>query len=335
MENFKTNVEDIDARRNFLIQVCSGKAKEAISGTVMLPAEEAFAEAKSILHEMFGQTHMVAASHIDKITEGGPMKENEKLMQLARVMENCGMSLDRLGYQADINCRSNMSSVVMRLPRYLRSEWAKEAQNSRGRGQEPDFAQLTRFVVKKAKLANTEYGQLVSARSHNERESNKRYRFGKSVSAYLGHGSNTEVEGDRSRQGERKEDYSRQGNPVGRPKCLFCDRDGHLIKKCFKFQGKPYEERKKIANMKRLCHLCLCRGHTSPVIARRVGVVLSQVVESVIILCSIQWKLLMTEKKTREITKIKLINLNHLLFQPEMYRPVIAVRPAPSRIGCA
>ena len=54
MENFKTNVEDIDARRNFLIQLCSGKAKEAISGMVMLPGEEGIAEAKSILHEMFG-----------------------------------------------------------------------------------------------------------------------------------------------------------------------------------------------------------------------------------------------------------------------------------------
>ena len=88
MENFKTNVEDIEprpnARRNFLIQLCSGKAKEAISETVMLPAEEGFTKAKSILHEMFGQTHIVAASHIDKITGGGSIKEyeNEKLMQL-------------------------------------------------------------------------------------------------------------------------------------------------------------------------------------------------------------------------------------------------------------
>ena len=90
----------------------------------MLPAEEGFAKAKSILHEMFGQTHIVAVSHIDKINEGGPIRENEneKLMQLANDMENCEMSLNKLGYQADINSRSNMSSVVMQLPRYLCSE---------------------------------------------------------------------------------------------------------------------------------------------------------------------------------------------------------------------
>jgi hypothetical protein len=179
MENFKTNVEDIErspnARRNFLIQLCSGKAKDAISATAMLPAEEGYIKAKSILYEMFGQTHIVAASHIDKITGGGPIKENEneRLMQLARDMENCEMNLNKLGYQADLNSRSNVSAVVMHIPRYLRSEWAKEAQNSRDRSKESDLAQLTRFVFKKAKLTNTEYCRLISARSNNEKEFGK------------------------------------------------------------------------------------------------------------------------------------------------------------------
>ena len=196
MENFKTNVEDVEpsanARRNFLIQLCSGKAKDAISGTIMLPPEEGFQKAKSILREMFGQTHIIAASHIDKLISGGVIKENEneKLMQLARDMENCEMNLNSLGCQADINSRSNMSAVVLRRPRYLRSDWAKEAQNSRDKGQEPNFAQLTKFVVKKAKLANTEYGRLICAKPNIERENVKKPRFGsKQVSAYLSRGS--------------------------------------------------------------------------------------------------------------------------------------------------
>jgi hypothetical protein len=77
-------------------------------------------------------------------------------------MENCEMNLCKLGYQADINSRGNMSAVVLRLPRYLRSEWAKEAQNSRDQGKEPDFSQLTKFVLKRAKLANTEYGRFIN-----------------------------------------------------------------------------------------------------------------------------------------------------------------------------
>ena len=93
--NFKTNVEDVESdpnvRRNFLIQLCTGKAKDAVSGTVMLTPEEGYKKAKSILREMSGQTHVVAASHIDRVTKGCAIKENEgeKLLQLARDMELC------------------------------------------------------------------------------------------------------------------------------------------------------------------------------------------------------------------------------------------------------
>ena len=112
---------------------------------------------------MFGQSHIVAASHIDRVTKSPIIRknENEKLMQLARDMENCGMNLNKLGYQSDINSRHNISAIVLRLPKYLRSEWAKEANNLRDHNKEPDFAALTKFVVNKAKLANTEYGRLV------------------------------------------------------------------------------------------------------------------------------------------------------------------------------
>ena len=90
--NFSTNVEDVESdpnvRRNYLIQLCTGKAKEVISGSVMLPPEEGYRKAQSILHEMFGQSHIVAASHIDRVTKGPIIRENEneKLMQLARDM---------------------------------------------------------------------------------------------------------------------------------------------------------------------------------------------------------------------------------------------------------
>lgn len=68
IENFKTNMEDIEsspnARRNFLIQLCTGKAKDAISGTVMLPSV-GYAKAQSILREMFAH----------QVTKGGSIKE--------------------------------------------------------------------------------------------------------------------------------------------------------------------------------------------------------------------------------------------------------------------
>lgn len=54
--------------------------------------------------------------------------------------------MSKLGFHGDINSRSNVTAVVLRLPRYLRSEYAKEAQNSRYYGSEPDFTQV-KFVT--------------------------------------------------------------------------------------------------------------------------------------------------------------------------------------------
>ena len=79
--NFKTNVEDVEAdsnvRCNFLIQLCTEKAKDAINGTVMLAPDEGYKKAKFILHEMFGQTHVVAALHIDCVMKGCAIKETK------------------------------------------------------------------------------------------------------------------------------------------------------------------------------------------------------------------------------------------------------------------
>ena len=255
--NFKTNVEEVEAdpnvRRNFLIQLCTGKAKDAISGTVMLAPEEGYQKAKSILYEMFGQTHVVAASHIDRVTKGCVIKENEgeKLLQLARDLENCAMNLNKLGYQSDINSRYNISAVVLRLPRYLRSEWAKEADKLRDQNTEPDFAALTKFVVKRAKLANTEYGRLVNIRTDKEKDK-PRFPSKPTKGAYVNQAS-----------AERPAATDQDGKQAGatKVKCFFCSKDGHTVEKCYKFQEQSYLERKKFVSVKGLCNVCLTKGH--------------------------------------------------------------------------
>lgn len=266
IENFKTNVENVEpdpnARRQFLIQLCTGVAKDAISGTVMLPPEQGYFKARSILHETFGQTHIIAAAHVDRVTKGDLIREyeNEKLMQLARDMENCEMNLSQLGYSSDINSRSNISAVVLRLPKYLRSEWAKEAEVVRGQGKEPDFKCLTRFVVKKAKLANSEYGRLVSVRVEEDRskgkqkpkQSSKQSDSLKKVSTFTAQAS-----------AEGKPESSPDKARWKKVKCLFCDKDNHTLDKCFKFLEKTYNDRRAFVRKEELCNLCLAKGHYS------------------------------------------------------------------------
>jgi hypothetical protein len=68
-------------------------------------------------------------AYIDKVTKGGLIRDgdSEKLLQLARDMENCQINLTQLGCESEINAQSNLERIVARLPRYIQAEWAKEA----------------------------------------------------------------------------------------------------------------------------------------------------------------------------------------------------------------
>ena len=193
------------------------------------------------------------------MTKGGPIKEfeSEKLLQLARDMENCQMNLSSLGFHADINSRGNLSAVVLRLPRYLRSEWAKEAQNSRDQGNEPDFSRLTKFVVKKAKLANTEYGRLISTKPEVVGDRARKSRYG----GPSNRASSFAINGSVGQEDLQQTVRPPEKRLPGKLKCYFCEKNGHAIERCFKFQEKSYEDRKAFVSRKGLCNLCLSKGH--------------------------------------------------------------------------
>ena len=160
-------------------------------------------------------------------------------MQLARDVENCGMNLSKLGYQADINSRHSVGAIVLRLPKYLRSEWAKEANNLREQNIEPDFAVLTKFIVNKVKLANTEYARLVNIRIDGERNKPRPHgRQQRNVANY-------QVTNDPCNK--EQED---QRNELSRLTCSFCSKSGHSREKCFKLEEKSYAERKKFVSEK-------------------------------------------------------------------------------------
>ena len=121
--------------------------------------------------------------------------------------------------------------------------------NVRDRNREPDFATLTKFVVNKAKLANTEYGRLVNVKMDSDK--GKPRSFGNSqrnVLAYqVSNGIPSEDRGER--------------NLAIKSKCIFCSKDGHSLGRCFMFQERSYAERKKFVSEKGLCNLCLSKGH--------------------------------------------------------------------------
>ncbi len=241
IENFRINIEDREpnsrVRLAYLIQFCTSTAKEAISNCVILPEEEGYQKAKEILHNLFGQTHIIVCAYINKVTKGGIIKDGEgdKLLELARDMENCQINLNQLGCESEINAQSNLEKIVSRLPRYLQAEWAKEAFSILEKNKVPTFADLTKYIIAKARLANSAFGQLIGSKPYDDKQQ-KQKRTPKGASF--------------ATRGEWKT-----------LNCYYCKKPGHMVEKCYSFCNQNSEARKDVVRKERLCNVCLCKGH--------------------------------------------------------------------------
>ena len=177
INNFEVNiakrVPDAETRLAYLIQLCAGKAREAIKNCATISGpEQGYRKAQEILFHRFGQKHIIAHAHITKIVEGLQIKNTDAtgLSDLSVKMQNCALTLVQMGYEADVNSSDNLVKVVKCLPVHLQSKWADRAGSLNLAGTEPTFLDLAGFV-EKALLANTTYGRIVGLTPDKERSS--------------------------------------------------------------------------------------------------------------------------------------------------------------------
>ncbi|CAL8088180.1 unnamed protein product [Calicophoron daubneyi] len=161
--NVASKTSNSATRLAFLIQYCRGEARKAVEGCVILPPDEGYLKAKSILESMFGQRHAIARAQIRKIVSGSSVRTNDgmALLSLATDLRNCVVTLTQLDYLADLNCSNTIKGVLHRLPFSIQSQWAEQAFKIVQMGREPTMEDLATFVENRAAVLNSEYGQLV------------------------------------------------------------------------------------------------------------------------------------------------------------------------------
>ena len=269
IKSFEINVERRvnadDERLSYLIQFCSGVAKDAFENCVILPPVQGYREAKDILQKKFGQKHITVRAFIERVMRPQiRASDAEKLSQLARDMRNFVLSSEHMRYKADINSMDTIRKVVMRLPPHIQTKWAEVSSKLIEADIEPEFSHLTDFVEKRAAVANTAFGKLVGARPNEEKVITQRARRklddapAVKVTTLATQGSNgtwtipSPQKALGSKQHANKQDLVTT--------CLFCN-GNHDIKRCFKFRDKSYEERRKFVLEKRLCINCLRINH--------------------------------------------------------------------------
>ena len=165
--NFETYLEkdnpDNSRRLQFLIQHCTGKARDAIESCSNLPASKDYRVAKETLLENFGKPPIIAGAHIKKLLNLPNLKnaDGASLLEFGRQLDTADRTLTGMGieYVADLNHMNTLTELAKKLPIFVRAKWTECAGKIIDSGRRPKFQDFARFIKERAKLVDNEFGQ--------------------------------------------------------------------------------------------------------------------------------------------------------------------------------
>ena len=233
----------------FLIQHCTGKARDAIESCSNLPASESYRVAKETLRENFGKPHIIAGAHIKKLLNLPNLKnaDGPSLLAFGRQLDTADRTLTGMGMEclADLNDMNILRELAKKLPMFLRAKWTECAGKIIDSGRRPKFQDFARFIKERAKLVDNEFGQDMN--SVFARETNMRKKKVNSD------GTSPQLQTFATGSGLNSRRQS--GTLNAQIVCLVCSGQ-HEVWKCELFKGLPHEEKRKVVQRGGLCNKC-------------------------------------------------------------------------------
>lgn len=85
----------------YLIEYCSGEAREVIENCCVLESKQGYDRARKILRHQFGRPYMVARAHINQLAKGQSIRPSGSaaLQSLSCQMLKCGLTLFKTGFE--------------------------------------------------------------------------------------------------------------------------------------------------------------------------------------------------------------------------------------------
>ena len=238
-------VVDMADRLNLLISSCTGEAKESIADCILARSPDlGYDEARRILEVNFGQEHAIVSAYVRKLTEGPPIRSNDKsaLAQLARDMRNCEISCGGMS-SAGLDTQHAVASIFKRLPANRKDKFMASVGPQLERGQPILFSQLSEFLERRSLIEKSFLGQLAYHRKERGFSSSSQPDFGpRRTQKYS---VNTAQVGDDDSRGN----VAKQG-------CAFC-LGQHAIWRCERFSKQPLRKRRAVVKSENLCFNCL------------------------------------------------------------------------------
>ena len=229
----------------YLRHYCRGSAREAIECCLILPSDQGYFKARSILKNLFGQPHTIAKALINGLIPHGKAIKNDpdSMNRLAIRMTNCEITLSQMNLDPDLNSSVTLESIVHSLPHQLKYEWAKTADAITLTGIEPKFSDLGTMISNHARILSNRYGQIAVSSEQTK------------------HAYPVKLAYDRS----KPESAYSAGTFVtfsDKDQCGYC-KQGHSISKCAEFSSLSVDSKWKAAQSKGLCFVCLKPSHVA------------------------------------------------------------------------
>ncbi|KAL9982123.1 hypothetical protein ACROYT_G010928 [Oculina patagonica] len=263
--NIEKNSTDEGEKMTFLLQYCTGAARDAIKSCVTMDPALGYQEARKLLKDRFGHPFKIATAHLNQVTRGPPVKPNDQkgLLAFADQLKDCQNVLHSIGYLDEINSADNLRSIIDRLPFHLKTKWLVVADSIQESGQRPRIHHISIFVTDKARAANN---PVFGGALNSDKDTGKKDRPNKKTVPPSTMGTTHAAHGDFERSSSPVPNgVSENGQPTSRRrnvfvKCLVCD-GIHQLWNCEQFKRKSYEDRMKIIRDAKLCDNCFKVGH--------------------------------------------------------------------------
>ncbi|XP_065068249.1 uncharacterized protein LOC135693649, partial [Rhopilema esculentum] len=257
IRSFQNNVEndtcDFSKRLQLLVQFCTGKARRAIEGCILLEPRDGYLKAKQILAERFGDAYTVSDSWLKKVSCGPVIKpgDREGLQELADDLENCEMTLKAAGRLTQLNNEDRLVKVLERCPNFVKSRWQSRVQEIRSYHREPTVEDVRCLIRTISKEKNDPvFGAIMD--NVNREQSSRNDKNRRSNATYPQRSLNYSIQ-----------TYDKKPNVTSPDvRCYFCERN-HKLASCVEFKKKSGEEQFNFIRSKKLCDNCLSSFHFS------------------------------------------------------------------------
>ena len=251
---------DADTKLNLLSQYVTGGPKQVVEHYLLIGTEDAYAKAKSVLHERYGNPNVVSSAFLSKLDKWPKINPRDSggLREFSDFLDKVVAAREGIPSLAILDFAKENVKLIAKLPYHIEGKWRDVITTWRvenGESSYPSFVKFADFIREAADKANIPELEDLS-------KLNSRPKMVRSPGAQALVTSGSDGQHSKRELSDQVITSAKYHKKVSTERrfCLYCDKD-HQLDDCRVFLEKPYAVRKNLFFKKKLCLGCALSNH--------------------------------------------------------------------------